>query len=208
MEYKENVYAHLKKMQDDECQGKIKENILTTINSLEKTRISLYKMLNEYIEIANYAPSLLGEKVSKNTIKQDDIDRLRFPNVNVIEYNDKLVLETSHIPVNMYSKSIMSEFLQEQQYLQIAIMHVLKNYKNKYNYNKAFIMFNLISPMVNYDMDNRFFKPYIDAIVDSKILGCDCVKYMSFGFQGTYSEDEFKMKITIKNYYDIEKYLE
>ncbi|ARC83087.1 hypothetical protein U732_58 [Clostridium argentinense CDC 2741] len=208
MEYKENIYAHLKKLQDEKYSSKKEENILSLINSLEKARINLYSVVQDFLSSNELLMSMAPEFEYKFNLTEHDILMERIKEWSVKEYPDKIVLETDHIPMNLYSKSIMSEFVEEQQFIKFATYKLLAPLSKKYSFEKLFILFDVISPITQYDVDNRYFKPYLDGIVKAQLLKCDSINFLSYAFRGTFSEEKFGVKITIKDYYLIEKYLD
>lgn len=207
---KEDIKLLLKKLQDDEIKGTWKEGCISVVNSFEKSRIQLYKCIEETItQTQNIKESmkLLGEIDVDKLTTLDEFQKIRAGEYKVTEYSDKLVLETSLIPINIYTKSVMAEFMEEVDFTKNAIYNMLIPYRKKVYFERAFVLFQLYTPLRNYDIDNRLFKPYVDAIAATQIIKCDSIDNYCFAFRGQRSES-FKMKITIKNLEDVQSVLE
>lgn len=201
-----NVYNHLAKLQDKNYSSSTEKQILELVNSFETSRIKLYSLIDQFIQANNSISQISFDNPTSWNFNTNDLLNFRIKDWIVTESNNKIHMFVPYIPINIYSKSLINEFYEENRFIKAATLKKLSSLSRKYSFKKAFVMFEFFTN-ISCDIDNRFFKPFIDAIIDSKLVKDDSYEYLSYGFNGVYSKDKIGISITIKDFSEVENHL-
>lgn len=160
------------------------------IEDIEKARLTLYYMLEEYKRISTKPLKNIYDFMGKYTASFDNgiikIIINEYPSTNYIKD-----LETI-IKIKGYWENITL----------CAVNDLLK--ERKIYYEKAFVYMKFYLPLKNCDTDNRNYKPIIDGIRYSLIVKEDTYEHICYMVDSQYSKHNPHTEIIICDY-DIRK---
>lgn len=156
------------------------KELIETVKSLERFRMFLYKMVSERIEFLKCLPETYnnGLELEKNF---NELCKSQ----SVCEFDGKRI----KLSINGYLPSIYIKMPNEAVKYFISIIkgnvcRSLISTMDKYKitrYEKVFIWIKDYVPVNFADFDNKYFKPFIDSIVDSKLIKDDDADIVKFG---------------------------
>lgn len=164
------------------------------LSDFEKSRISMLQLVDTVIKNNPLIVGNNGETFFRN--EEIVIDTL-MEKWTTERIDDYIVISTTEIPVSIYSNTSYSEISFLKSYIKSAILRSIESIDDSPKIDKAFVWFKCYLPLKNYDIDNRFFKFYIDGLVHSKIIKSDGIDHFKFGFSPYYDKNHCRLEIYI-----------
>lgn len=156
------------------------KELIETIKSLERFRMFLYRMVSERIEFLKCLPETYrkGLKLEKSfnelckceSVCEFDGKRIK---LSINGCLPSIYIKTPNEAVRYFISIIKGNVCR-------SLMCVIDKYKIR-RYDKVFIWIKEYIPVNFADFDNKYFKPFIDSIVDSRLIKDDDGDIVKFG---------------------------
>ena len=168
-------------------------------------------ILEEIKELKKYTDTIIDNNqiLERKQIEEylKNIEKLRYSMFNKLKINNKNEIENKIDYINenykanykdnilkIYIPEVIPKFKNINNYAYKNIMintaEAIRDYKNLFGDKLTFVLIIVHENQVNMDIDNKFVKPIIDALVLQKVIHDDNVTNMFYMVQGKNDTDE------------------
>ena len=162
-------------------------------------------ILEEIKELKNYTDTIIDNNqiLERKQIEEylKNIEKLRYSMFNKLKINNKNEIENKIDYINEnykanYKDNILKIYIPEvipkfkninnfaYKNIMISTAEAIKEYENLFGNRLTFVLIIVHENQVNMDIDNKFVKPIIDALVLQKVIHDDNVTNMFYMVQG------------------------
>ncbi|MEG0296726.1 MAG: hypothetical protein RR620_08400 [Clostridium sp.] len=167
---------------------KMNKNTIAIMESIKDLEVTQLKLLDTLIESEREYERILGENLDtsfKDLIKTESYIEGEF-----------IKLSTTFTPPSMFTFEINNNYTKHIYSLKYVLREKILEFNERWN--SVLIVYKFHNKYKIFDLENYYFKPYTDAIVEAKVVKDDSSKYVSILYKG-YSSSELKLEIEIYN---------